>query len=66
MSEIETFKTTVEAFIKQKAITPTSFGKKYAGDPLFVFQLREGREPRTKTRQKVLDAIQSEAVETAA
>lgn len=59
MSEIETFISTVEAFIAEKEITPTFFGKKYAGDPLFVFQLREGREPRSKTRKKILDAIES-------
>lgn len=69
MSEIESFKTTVETFIAKKGITATYFGKTYAGDPLFVFQLREGREPRTKTRQKILDAIgkpsKAKQVETA-
>lgn len=64
MSEIEAFKSTVETFIAKKEITATHFGKKYAGDPLFVFQLREGREPRTKTREKVLKAIsQSESAQ---
>lgn len=62
MSEIETFISTVESFIQKKEITPTFFGKKYAGDPLFVFQLRDGREPRSKTRQKVLDAISRDEV----
>jgi predicted transcriptional regulator len=62
MSEIETFINTVEAFIRKKGITPTSFGKRYARDPLFVFQLREGREPRSKTRQKVLEAIAQDEV----
>jgi predicted transcriptional regulator len=57
MDEIETFKTTVEAFIAEKNMKPTRFGKEFAGDPLFVFQLREGREPRTSTRKKVLEAI---------
>lgn len=62
MSEIETFINTVETFIEKKGITPTFFGKKYASDPLFVFQLREGREPRSKTRQKVLEAIAQDEV----
>lgn len=57
MNEIEAFKTTVEAYIADKQITPTRFGKEFAGDPLFVFQLRDGREPRTSTRAKVLKAI---------
>lgn len=60
MSEIEAFKATVEAYIAEEEITPTSFGKKFAGDPLFVFDLRQGREPRSATRQKVLDAIAAE------
>lgn len=57
MTEIETFKATVEAFIKEKDLTPTSFGMKFAGDPGFVFQLRDGREPRTKTRLRVLEKL---------
>jgi homoserine dehydrogenase len=65
MSEIETFKETVEAFIADRNITPTFFGKKFAGDPLFVFDLRQGREPRTATRQKVLDAMDAEQSEAA-
>jgi predicted transcriptional regulator len=60
MSEIETFKATVEAFIAANEMTPTVFGKKFAGDPLFVFDLRKGREPRYATRCKVLDAMQAE------
>lgn len=65
MSEIENFKSQVEAFIAENEITPTFFGKKYAGDPLFVFQLRQGREPRTSTRNKVVEAMRAVA-ETAA
>jgi len=61
MSEIEHFKSAVEAFIAENDITPTSFGKKFANDPLFVFQLRQGREPRSGTRNKVLEAISGRA-----
>lgn len=57
MNEIDTFKSTVEAFIANNNLTPTRFGKEFVGDPLFVFQLREGREPRFSTREKVLKAI---------
>jgi homoserine dehydrogenase len=32
-----------------------------AGDPLFVFDLREGREPRSDTRARILRAMQDEA-----
>lgn len=57
MTEIERFRDTVEQFIASKGITPTQFGREFAADPLFVFQLRDGREPRTATRQRILDAI---------
>lgn len=60
MTEIEKFRAAVEAFLAQHGMTPTRFGKEFAGDPLFVFQLRNGREPRTDTRQRVLSAMQQE------
>lgn len=57
MSEIEAFKCEVEKFIEVKRMTPTQFGKKFAGDPLFVFQLRCGREPRSQTRLRIESAM---------
>lgn len=57
MTEIELFRETVERFIASNGMKPTKFGREYAGDPLFVFQLRRGREPRTETRQRILSAI---------
>lgn len=54
---LDEFKTLVENVIAEKQITPTAFGRRFAGDPLFVFQLRDGREPREATREKVLLAI---------
>lgn len=60
MSEIEIFRAEIERFIEEQGITPTAFGKKYAGDPLFVFQVRGGREPRTETRVKVLEAMRAD------
>lgn len=57
MSEIETFQAAVEAFISQNGWTPTRFGREIAGDPLFVFDLREGREPRSDTRERILKAM---------
>lgn len=59
MNEVEAFKDTVEKFISEQEMTPTAFGKKFASDPRFVFQLREGREPRTSTRNKVLSLLPS-------
>lgn len=57
MSEIESFKNQVESFIAEREMTPTQFGKTFAGDPLFVFQLRDGREPRSQTRQRIIEAM---------
>lgn len=59
MTEIEKFRNEVERYLSETGVTPTQFGKDFAGDPLFVFQLRKGREPRTETRQRILDAMQS-------
>jgi len=62
MNEIESFKAKVEAFLAQASMTPTQFGKRFARDPVFVFQLREGREPRFQTRQKILWLMALESV----
>lgn len=60
MTEIEKFRETVERYIKAHGLNPTQFGKDFAGDPKFVFQLRKGREPRTGTRHRILSALRSE------
>ena len=58
MSDIDSFKASVESFISERDWTPTRFGREIAGDPLFVFDLREGREPRSETRQRIVRAMQ--------
>ena len=58
MSDIASFRQSVETFIATRGWTPTRFGRTVAGDPLFVFDLREGREPRTDTRARILKAMQ--------
>lgn len=65
MSEIEKFRNEVERYLTDTGVTPTQFGKDFAGDPLFVFQLRKGREPRTETRQRILDAMAVQSGEAA-
>lgn len=57
MTELERFRETVERFISDNNLTATQFGREYAADPLFVFQLRGGREPRSSTRERILTAI---------
>ena len=58
MSDIQSFRQAVETFISARGWTPTRFGRTVAGDPLFVFDLREGREPRSETRTRILKAMQ--------
>jgi homoserine dehydrogenase len=60
MSDIQSFREAVEAFITTRGWTPTRFGRTIAGDPLFVFDLREGREPRSETRVRILKAMQEQ------
>lgn len=66
MSDIQTFNRAVEDFLEKSQWKPTRFGREAAGDPLFVFQLRTGREPRSATRQKVLSFIAEKITEVAA
>ena len=61
MSDIQSFREAVEAFIATRGWTPTRFGRQIAGDPLFVFDLREGREPRSETRQRILKLMSEQA-----
>ena len=61
MSDIQSFRQSVETFIAARGWTPTRFGRTIAGDPLFVFDLREGREPRSETRTRILKAMQEQA-----
>jgi len=58
MSDIQSFRQSIEAFIAARGWTPTRFGRDIAGDPLFVFDLREGREPRSDTRARILRSMQ--------
>ncbi len=58
MSDIETFRAKIEGYMESREMSPTQFGKRFAGDPLFVFQLRNGREPRYSTRQRILAAME--------
>jgi homoserine dehydrogenase len=66
MSDIQSFRESVEAFIASHGWTATRFGRQMAGDPLFVFDLREGREPRSDTRARILKAMQEQAETPAA
>ena len=43
----------VERFLRQNDTPPTRFGREAVGDPRFVFDLRNGRDPRPGTVERV-------------
>lgn len=43
----------VEKFLRQNETAPTRFGREAVGDPRFVFDLRNGRDPRPRTIARV-------------
>jgi len=54
----------VEAFLARTGIPPAQFGRTALRDPRFVFDLRNGREPRAATKHFVVAfmAIHSRAM----
>jgi hypothetical protein len=52
--------TQVEKHLRERGVSPASFGRAAVGDPSFVFALRRGREPRPRTVSKVLAYIQAQ------
>lgn len=54
----------IEKYLKAQRMPPTRFGRDAVGDPKFVFQLRDGREPRASTAARVqayLDAQENQS-----
>ena len=43
----------IEQFLAKSATDPSTLGKNALGDPNFVFDLRNGRSPSTRTIDKV-------------
>lgn len=43
----------IEAYLRRSMTSPTRFGRDAVGDPRFVFDLRNGREPRDATAARV-------------
>ena len=43
----------VEDHIKARRLPPARFGREVLGDPRFVFDLRDGRQPRERTAARV-------------
>lgn len=47
----------IEAHCAKSGVSPSSFGTLALGDPNFVRNLKEGREPRRATVGRVMDFI---------
>ena len=43
----------IEAYLVRKNMTATRFGKESTGDPKLVFELRDGRELRHGTKERI-------------
>jgi len=48
----------VERYLKLHRMPPARFGREALGDSRFVFDLRDGREPRSRTEARVRDFIE--------
>lgn len=44
----------IELHLRTWRMPPARFGREAVGDPNFVFDLRDGREPRTRTATRVI------------
>ena len=53
----EEFKNKILGFIEQTGMSATSFGLAATNNPKFVFDIKEGRECREATQEKVLTFI---------
>lgn len=49
----------IEAFLKATGMSATAFGIKVLNDPPFVQQLRDGRDPKMSTAEKIEDFMAS-------
>ena len=56
----KSFLSEIERFLETAGLDATSLGKQALGDPSFVFDLRKGRSPSTRTIDKVRNWIQQQ------
>ena len=52
----------IERFIADRGMSATAFGAKSLGDPKLVFELRQGRELRFSTIEKIGEFMTEKAV----
>lgn len=48
----------IDRYLRVTKTTPTRFGRNAVGDPNFVLNLREGRNPRERTVDRVLSYLE--------
>lgn len=51
------FRDQVESYLEAAKTDPTTFGKAVMNDPSFVFDLRNGRSPSSRTMDRVIEWI---------
>ena len=44
----------IEKYLRRTGMKPTRFGREAVRDPRFVFDLRNGRDPRGPTRARIV------------
>lgn len=49
----------IERYLRYSGTPPTRFGREAVRDPRFVFDLRNGREPRPKTAHRVASYLEA-------
>jgi hypothetical protein len=47
----------IERYLRNSGVAPTRFGRDAVNDPRFVLDLRNGREPRASTAERVISYI---------
>jgi len=54
----------IEVFLRRTGMSAARFGRLAARDPRFVFDLRDGREPRARTEQRIEHFMNTHREET--
>lgn len=47
----------IERHMRRRRLSPTRFGREAIGDPNLLMQLRDGRELRAATAQRIVDYL---------
>lgn len=53
------FRDQIEGYLTESGMDPTNFGRAVMGDPRFVFDLRKGRAPSSRTMDRVCAWIEA-------